>query len=152
MQTDKDLLALMSRDHVSVTTLFEDASKRSEASRHEIYLRIRTLLYSHLRAEEEIVYPLLAVDKGGGSLQENYVSEHSRIRELLGVLDSILPDHADWERYFGALKSHALDHFLKEERQLYPRLRAALSEDRLIELSGKFQHAKERHQAPATAA
>lgn len=100
------------------------------------------LLASHCRAEETVVYPILA-DVGHDGLTEQCQAEHLASDRLLDALMAT-PTGDDFEGYLRSLTDVVTWHHEREELQLLPHLRERLDPEQLDELTDIFAERRAR--------
>ena len=123
-----DWLALIQAHHAMIESAFNDVLSSADASsRAQAHKRLSYLLTAHSVAEENTVYPVLAIH---GLIQESdklYLDQaHAKV--MNAVLDLADDKGSEaWLERAQSLKSAVLLHAKQdEEGDLYPRLQAAL--------------------------
>lgn len=107
-----DAIEFLIHDHKSLEELFEKASFQN-------FVDLRTSLIRHVNLEEYVFYPgLLKSQKVEGTVLEAW-EDHNICMQLLQELDDT-EDEKIWTAKFNTLKKLVLDHFLEEERDLFP--------------------------------
>ncbi|MGE5351461.1 MAG: hemerythrin domain-containing protein [Acidobacteriota bacterium] len=94
-------------------------------------------LVVHFAAEEKILYPFVkGKDKALDSLFHEIMEEHKEIKKMI---ESLFQGEAGLEEKLDSLGSLLESHIRKEERELFPKIQQAFSEDELNELNGKIK-------------
>jgi hemerythrin superfamily protein len=139
-------IELIKQDHDVVEGLFrrwEEASS-GPADRRELVETIIRELSVHAAIEEQVLYPMMRQAlPDGDRLVEEALQEHQEAKEALAALDRRGPDDADFEPEVDSLVKDVRHHVQEEEGELLPKLESALSRDRLEDLGGKLEAAKE---------
>lgn len=141
---------LLKADHEKMRGLLtelNDTTTRAEKTRPQLLAKIRLELDAHATIEEEIFYP--AFQKAGDKSddQEMYfeaLEEHRAAGDL--VLPDLLDTDVTSEKFSGrakVLKELIEHHADEEEKEMFPRARALLSKDELIELGERMAQRKE---------
>ncbi|MEU6577369.1 hemerythrin domain-containing protein [Streptomyces sp. NPDC046805] len=100
-------------------------------------------LVRHSVAEEEYLYA--AVRKhvtNGDALADEEIEDHAKAEQIMKDLEGHEAGDAQFDRLIGTLMSEVRSHIADEEEHLFPKLRAACSEDTLYELGEKVRRAK----------
>lgn len=125
-------------DHNRIKRLFSEFDSADGSRRPELFSTIVAELARHESAEEEVVYPVLRKEVGeGDALADARISEENEAKEALAELEEIGVGNADFDVKFTALRDDVLEHAEREEQDVFPALRAAVSADRLQEM-GKW--------------
>lgn len=145
--TKQDALELLKSDHREIEQYFEmmEAARQTgsvDEQRHVAQSVVHGLSI-HAVAEEELVYPLMRkVLDDGDSLVEDALEEHQRAKELLDTIDGGDPASPEvgqaWDELVPLIKHHVQD----EEGEDFPKLLAAVGQERLYELGDKLAKAK----------
>ena len=142
-----DAIEVVTADHRAVEQLFtllqattvpQDSDLRLDLGR-----RIVHDLTVHTTIEEQVLYPAVRrfVD-GGDDLADRAVAEHQTVKDLLGKLDSAVPDDAGFLPAFRELEEHVSRHVHEEETELLPSLRDSVRGEVLYELGDALLRAK----------
>jgi hemerythrin superfamily protein len=142
---DQDVVDILTADHREVETLFAELESRQGTPEHRRELAdvVIAQLVRHAVAEEEYVYP--AARKAlpdGDQIAEHEISEHSDAERTMKELESVDPSDPRFEELLSHLTSTIRHHVQDEETDLFPRLRAAVAHEELVELAGKVTAAK----------
>jgi hemerythrin superfamily protein len=97
----------------------------------------------HEAAEEMYVWPTVRERLPDGSqLADRAISQEQEGKEVLARLDKADADDPDFEALLGEFIGAARDHIAFEENQVWPGLRAALTQAEASELGSKVEQAK----------
>jgi hemerythrin superfamily protein len=129
-----DVIDVLLADHRVIGKLLDEleAAERPEDIRR-LYLRIATELAAHEAAEQEVVFPALAVATGSGSGER--LGEHEEINDLLAEMQQLGPSSFAFTKRAAALVLDLRAHFECEEEYVFPRLRELFPPERLEELA-----------------
>lgn len=153
-----DALELLKADHDKVLGLFAAfdeclAGEAEDDEKADIVERICAELVIHAALEEQVFYPVVrsASGCGGEALVDGAEMAHADARELIGQLNAMYPDDADYDATVAVLGEATRQHMDAEEDMLFPAARSAgldleLLAGQLIERRRQLQHeAGERH-------
>jgi hemerythrin superfamily protein len=136
-----DALDLLHDDHEQVAALYEQlGSTDAPAERRALVDRMIRALAQHSEVEQEIFYPAIVgrVEGGPGFVGTN-LEEHRQAGELLRRLEGLSPEDRDFSPTVGALMKAVRVHVSAEEKQLFPRVRAALTGGELEEMAARIE-------------
>ena len=149
-----DALTLLKSDHRKVERLLA-RYRSANGNKADIVREITADLTAHMDAEERELYPLLRTSiEDGESLMEDAVQEHAEARGLLAELARGEEGSFDMDAKVATLR-RAIDHHVSdEEREIFPKARAALGKTRLIEIGSRLARVKQAAPSapPASAA
>lgn len=139
-KTEPDLIDLLTEDHRDVRAAFERLESASGATREELLEATITALVQHSVIEEQLLYPLARrMLPDGDEHARHDVTEHAEVERLmkrLERLDAGSPEHDTVQRQW---VTSTVAHIEEEERDLFPRLRAACDPEELLRLAGHAQ-------------
>lgn len=120
----------LAAEHDMVLALFDKmlATEDSQATQRKMLLmKISHALDKHAYAEEHVVYPALrqANDK---LVAEELEAEHGEVKTFLYRLSNMAPDSAEWIPTVTEFRTALSAHIRMEEDEVFPRLRAGISE------------------------
>lgn len=138
---------LLTDDHDTVRDLFAKFRSAKEADdsaemrtlQQQIFEEIET----HSRIEEDVFYPA-ARDAGDDELTEMVaegVQEHHVVKVLMREVEA-LSDEEVFVAKMTVLMENVEHHAEEEENELFPKVRTALSEERLDQLGAELEAAK----------
>ncbi|CAM5627595.1 Hemerythrin OS=Streptomyces pilosus OX=28893 GN=GCM10010280_48560 PE=4 SV=1 [Streptomyces pilosus] len=100
-------------------------------------------LVRHSVAEEAYLYPAVREHvPGGDALADRELEDHATAEQTMKDLEGCDADDAEFDRLIGSLMSEIREHVADEERNLFPKLRAACSTEELDRLGEKVRQAK----------
>lgn len=146
-----DAIDMLKHDHRMVEQLFRDyqAAASPDQRRGVVDIMIRELS-KHAAVEEEMFYPLASrVLPDGESRVRRHLDQHKHLKRDLAALDGLHVQAADGTATDEALQRLQHDiarHVEQDERDLMPKVRAAVDEQALTELGSALDQAK--HVAP----
>jgi hemerythrin superfamily protein len=143
--TGQDVVDVLTADHREVEALFVELESRQGTPEHRRQLAhvVIAELVRHAVAEEMYVYP--AARKAlpdGDQIAEHEISEHSDAERTMKKLESLDPSDPRFDEVLAHLTSTIRHHVQDEESDLFPRLRAAVAHEEMVELAGKVEAAK----------
>jgi hemerythrin superfamily protein len=140
-----DLIAELVKDHREVQEAF-DALLAPQVPTEERASTVRyviTELVRHSVAEEQHLYPLARrVLDDGDQLADHELAEHAEVERLLKQLEQTDMMEASFEPTLHRMMTDVRHHIEEEERDLFPRLQRACSDDELRELGDAIRAAK----------
>jgi len=138
-----DVTKLIEQEHREVEALFQDFKDSGDAA---FVSKICDELDAHAAAEEEAFYPVVRDDgPSGKKLANEATNEHGEARQLIGrIRRTSDPDHI--VELVNELEQAVNHHVEEEEKDMLPRARDALGEDRLVAIGSGYQFAKARAQ------
>ncbi|MGK5737995.1 hemerythrin domain-containing protein [Micromonospora sp. URMC 103] len=142
---DQDVVDVLTADHREVEALFVELESRQGTPEHRRQLAdvVIAELVRHAIAEEMYVYP--AARKAfpdGDEVAEHEISEHSDAERTMKDLEGVDPSDPRFDELLAHLTGTIRHHVKDEEGDLFPRLRAAVAKEELVELAGKVNAAK----------
>lgn len=142
-----DAVDLLMSEHRLVEQLFLqlDAAVAAgeEADQRELADRIVTELSVHAAIEEEVLYPAARQVPGTTSMVDESLAEHAELKVLLTQLHGKDPGDDDFVEGFGRARELVTHHVGEEEGELFPKLREALDEHKLVTLGNNLAKARE---------
>jgi hemerythrin superfamily protein len=122
--TTDDVVDLLVGQHMQIRDLFTEVAHATGTARKEAFDRLVRLLAVHETAEEEIVHPMARRQLDGGQdLIDDRLSEEKQAKEALAHLESLGPDHPEFDAALDALRQAVLAHARSEERYEFGYLR-----------------------------
>jgi hemerythrin superfamily protein len=126
-----DIYAYIIRDHRRLSGMMDDLmSIRVSAVRQTLFDRMREDLCAHNDAEERTFYAALeqaTQTQAMNDTLEHSEHEHHEMKALMHVLSRLSTGSEDWLEKFGELKFAIENHIAKEEGEIFPRAKNALS-------------------------
>jgi hemerythrin superfamily protein len=141
---ETDGITLLEQDHRTVERLYEEYQSATDADRkQQIVHTITRELSIHAEIEEMHLYPLAAdVVDDGEDLAEHSKEEHQEVKETLDQIDSMSVGDEGFDEKLAEMMADVSHHVAEEESELFPKLRASIDDERLMELGRKLQTAK----------
>jgi hemerythrin-like domain-containing protein len=144
----KSVLTLLKEDHAKVRKLLEQLDKaQAPGRRDELLEKISQEVEVHTRLEEEIFYPAFheaSRKKEDGKLFHEAIAEHGAVKL---ILPDLLQTERDSEEFAGkakVLKDLIEHHAEEEEKELFPRAKALLSDEELQDLGARVEERKQQ--------
>ncbi len=142
---DRDVVDVLTADHREVEVLFVELENRQGTPEHRRHLAdvVIAELVRHAIAEEMYVYPAARkVLPDGDEIAEHEIAEHADAERTMKELEAVDPSEPRFDELLAHLTSTIRHHVQDEENGLFPRLRAAVAREELVELAGKVETAK----------
>lgn len=140
-----DVVNILTTDHKEMMELVGQIKRTSDADQRRATADILIAeVMRHAVAEEMFVYPSMEKHVPNGTQEvEHDKQEHDEIVQVMKQLeDGDASDPVFMER-LGKLEELLRHHADDEESKQFPKLRAHLSDDQLVEMGDKVQKAKE---------
>jgi hemerythrin superfamily protein len=142
-----DAITLLKQDHKTVKGLFQQFDKAGDnahAKKREIVDKLIEELSVHAAIEEQIFYPAAraAVEDAEDEVLES-LEEHHVVKWLLSELDGMDPTAERFTAKVTVLKENVLHHADEEEKELFPKVRAAMGRKALQELGERLEKNKD---------
>jgi hemerythrin superfamily protein len=144
--TPTDVITFLTEQHREVEDMFaqlKDMDGATDEKAQRLAEQVVTFLVKHSVAEEIYLYP--AVRKAlpdGDNLADHELSEHDKAEQTMKQLEKFTPEQAQFWPTVQQLISEIRHHVSEEENNLFPKLRAACSEQELQDLGRKVQQAE----------
>jgi hemerythrin superfamily protein len=142
-----DATALLETDHRTVDQLFrqyENLGSTNPTARRAPVDRIIRELSIHAAIEEQVLYPAVRRElPDGPGMADEAFQEHQEAKEILRRLDQMDPGDFEFDSAVTELIKDVRHHVDEEESDMFPKLRSALSQERLTELGRQMQEAKQ---------
>jgi hemerythrin superfamily protein len=140
---DRDVVDILTTDHHEVLELVSQIPSADPAQRRDMADTIIAELMRHSVAEEMYVYPAMRDHLPDGDSQVQHdIEEHQQLVEVMKELEGHDAADARFLETLGRLEQLLRDHVTDEERDQFPRLRAQLTRDQLVEIGAKVETAK----------
>ena len=141
------VITMLTSDHRAIEKLFErfeKAGPRDDETKREIVGRIVDELSAHAAIEEQVFYPTIRHEVDGVEDQTlEALEERHVVKWLLSELESMAPYDERYTAKTTVLIESVRHHVKKEELDLYPKVRWALSTKQLSDLGAALAQAKE---------
>jgi hypothetical protein len=151
-----DFITLLTEDHRRVEQLFKQFDETADP---EVALQVCLELSVHSTVEEEMLYGLYSakVDNAGAAEAR---AEHQEAKDLIMALESMDPASDEFVTTMTKLKTAVLHHVDEEEREIFPKMLAALPDTapllgdemaaRKVEVEAQLRADREVGMAPST--
>lgn len=134
-----DVFALVTKDHQNIRALLrflEESESIPQAD--ELFAELDRSLRMHTLAADEVLYPAIySALKIAGAAERAY-AEHTQARKLLSDLRQMNPTSPDYLNTVRQLHT-AIEHHLKQEEKLFPKIKKAMKPDQLSRLADAFR-------------
>jgi hemerythrin superfamily protein len=142
--TDNDVLDVLVTDHREFCELIELITITVDpAHRRELADQLISELVRHSVAEEMYVYPAMRDHvPDGDEAVEHDTQEHKELEVLMKQLEGVDAKRADFLQIVDKIAEVLDDHIDDEEKEQFPKLRAHIPAEKLVELKGKVETAK----------
>jgi hemerythrin superfamily protein/carbon monoxide dehydrogenase subunit G len=140
----EDVVDVLTTDHRDVTDLVQQIRRATDAgTRRDLADVMISELVRHAVAEEMYVYPAMKTHlPDGDAAVEHDIAEHKELERTMKELEAVDPSNPRFDSLIVQLETTLADHVSDEESEQFPRLRAAIPRDELVQLAGKVQAAK----------
>jgi hypothetical protein len=140
---DPTIFDIITEDHRAVARLLERLVVEPDLGRRErLFVEIRQALDLHTRAEETVIYDLLAEQEHCVPLIQRGWQEHESLRRTRGELDRMAVDDARWPAALDELIRGVVALVEREEDELFAAVRGVLDDDQARTVAGTFSAAK----------
>ncbi|NML05900.1 hemerythrin domain-containing protein [Sphingomonas sp. G-3-2-10] len=119
-------------EHRAVAKIFDaiEATDESATLRRSLLLaQLKHALTKHAIEEENVIYPALR-DAGNKDAADLLVKEHGYVKQYLYELANTPSTTPEWMQIVSRFRADLEDHVAEEENNLFPMLRATLSEEK----------------------
>jgi len=135
-----DAVALLTADHNEVRSMFREAESAGPQQKHQLFLRMRDALKAHTTVEEEIFYPALEQQMAAEIREAR--SEHKTVDQLLMQMGNIQAEDIRFTEMLRELMQNVEHHAGEEEKEMFPKSREMLGDDKLRQLGEQMQQRK----------
>ncbi|MFB7664031.1 hemerythrin domain-containing protein [Kitasatospora sp. NPDC056138] len=137
-----DAIVVLKEDHKEIRRLFrefEAAGEDAKATKHNLVDKIVEALTVHTYIENEVMYPKVRelVPELERDILESY-EEHHVADVLCGELDAMGPDDERFDAKTAVLIEVVRQHIDEEEKDWFPKVRAALGRTALQQLGARM--------------
>ena len=141
-----DLLEQQHREVEELFEEFEEAGERATKTKERVCREIMNQLTVHAEIEEKLFYPESKQEDTEELLREA-VEEHLAMKRILAdMLESDAQDE-QFEARVKVLKEQVEHHVEEEEKELFPKVRKALSKEELEDLGDRMETLAEELEA-----
>ncbi|MEU1587391.1 hemerythrin domain-containing protein [Micromonospora sp. NPDC005710] len=143
---DSDVVDILISDHRSIEAVLVELATRQGTAEHRRRLADVAIaeLVRHSVAEEAYVYPIAReVLPDGDQIADREIAEHADAERTMKELESAEPSSPRFDELLVQLTSLVRHHVSDEEKELFPRLRAATAREELVEAAARVTAIKE---------
>lgn len=144
--TPTDVTTFLTVQHREVDDIFAQLEEMDGATTEKVERLARqvvTDLVKHSVAEEIYLYPAVRETvPGGDEIADHEISEHEKAERTMKRLEALTPDEPDFWPTLHELMAEIRHHVEEEEEELFPKLRASCSPERLRELGREVERAE----------
>lgn len=147
-QDQRDVIEVLTHDHAEVEQMFTQlqtlrgmTGEGAERQRKDLVDQVTIELVRHSVAEEAEVYPRVA-EKISDAEAEQAKQEHAEAEEVMKRLAKLQPGDPTFDDDLAALMLGVREHVAEEEGQMFPHMRAAFTQEELVELGAKVEAVK----------
>ena len=140
---------LLEQQHREVEELFEElegAGENAKKTRERLCRELADALAVHAEIEEKLFYPESKQENTEEILRES-LEEHLSMKRLLADILEGEPDDDQFDARIEVLKEQVEHHVEEEEKELFPKVRKALSREELEDLGTRMQSLAEELEA-----
>ncbi len=139
-----DVLEKLTFDHKVVERLFDDLKAKPVGDgRKAVFMNLVSELLTHVFIEEHALYPAIRTAVAGGDeLVDAAVEEHQALKTTLARLETLDPNDHEAEVLLAHLQRDFGNHMDQDEQVLFPMLRSAVDEGRLLDLAEVLERAR----------
>jgi hemerythrin-like domain-containing protein len=140
---------LLEQQHREVEELFEElegAGENAKKTRERLCRELADALAVHAEIEEKLFYPESKQENTEEILRES-LEEHLSMKRLLADILEGEPDDDQFDARIEVLKEQVEHHVEEEEKELFPKVRKALSREELEDLGTRMQSMAEELEA-----
>jgi iron-sulfur cluster repair protein YtfE (RIC family) len=142
-----DIFKQLKKEHLEVTSLFEQCKKAAPAERKKLLMKIEAELVPHARAEEKTLYARLYESQSEASGELDRVNEayeeHALVDKLLKELKGLSVDDEMWLAKLAVIKENVEHHVKEEEQELFDLAKDALDKEEQKEILDEYNEQKE---------
>ena len=136
-----DAIELLTGDHRRADRLLFQATAGTPTE--DVVNEIIRELSVHATIEEQVLYPAVRQElPDGDQLADHALEEHQEVKETLANLESLDASGPEAAALLQQLASSFREHVHEEETQLFPKLTASITADRLEEMGEAMAKAK----------
>ncbi|MFF1650942.1 hemerythrin domain-containing protein [Streptomyces sp. NPDC058240] len=146
MEPGGDVIVELMADHRELEALFAQIELQpiDHPRRRVLADRLTAELVRHTVAEELHLYPVVRKHvPHGAALADKELADHAGVERMLKDLEDLSVDDPQFNDTIAKLKFEVASHVREEERELFPKLAAALPPEKLDELGYLVRRARE---------
>lgn len=141
---EQDVIDLLMSEHREVESLLDQiAQTEQQPNARDIADQVIAMLIKHSVAEEMYVYPAMEEYLEDGKQEvEHDKQEHQELEELLKQLEGLEVADPQFPQCVSRIQEVLADHVSDEESEQFPKMRAAIPAEKLVELRAKVEMAE----------
>jgi hemerythrin superfamily protein len=141
--TQPDAIEVLTTDHNEVDQMFAQLESLPDGQQKDALVReVVKELSVHAAIEEQVVYPVMRRSlTDGDSKVEEAIDEHQKVKETLAAIERA-DSSAQRDQHLQSLVKDVRHHVKEEESELFPELRAAVSEQEIRQMGAQLEAAK----------
>ena len=141
---EQDVVDILTSDHHEVLDLIQQIKATTDAdTRRDLTDTVISELVRHSVAEEMYVYPAMRKHlEDGDEAVEHDVAEHKELETTMKELEGADAGSSQFVGLIAQLEDILRDHVSDEENEQFPRLRAKIPREELVEMAAKVDAAK----------
>jgi hemerythrin superfamily protein len=141
---EQDVVDLLTTDHHEVLDLLQQIKVTTDTEeRRDLADTVISELVRHSVAEEMYVYPAMRKHlPDGDAAVDHDIEEHKELEKTMKKLESVDAQSAEFDQLLAQLETILRDHVTDEESEQFPRLRAQVPREELVEIGQKVETAK----------
>jgi hemerythrin-like domain-containing protein len=149
--TPKDAIAVLKHDHQAIERLFKEferTGEKEQRKKKKLVKQIVQELSGHAQIEEQVFYPEVQSAVEANELALEAMEEHDLVKVLLQQLETMTPEEERFQSKATVLMELVRRHVKKEERDMFPAIRKALTAAQLKDLGTRLVEGKKAMQSP----
>jgi hemerythrin superfamily protein/ribosome-associated toxin RatA of RatAB toxin-antitoxin module len=141
---EEDVVDILTTDHREVTDLIAQIRATTDSgARRDLADMMISELVRHAVAEEMYVYPAMKQHLADGEAAvEHDIAEHKELERTMKELEAVDGSDPRFDALITQLDGVLTDHVSDEEDEQFPKLRASIPRDELVQIGRKVQAAK----------
>jgi len=127
-----DWLEGLTAEHAAVRKVFdalEATDEKATGKRNFLLMQLKHALAKHAVEEENVIYPALR-ESGQVEAADELNREHGYVKQYLYELENSPSSSPEWGAKVRKFRADIEQHMAEEENDLFPRLRAGLSDEK----------------------
>jgi hemerythrin superfamily protein/carbon monoxide dehydrogenase subunit G len=140
----EDVVEILTTDHREAMGLVQQIRSAADGeTRRDLADTLISELVRHAVAEEMYVYPAMKQHlPDGEAAVEHDIAEHKELEQTMKELEAVDASDPRFDTLITQLETILTDHVSDEETEQFPRLRASIPREELVQLGQKVQTAK----------
>ncbi len=138
-----NVIEMLEADHGRIRSLFSDIEGTNDSQEIQDYFdKIDNILTIHAQAEELVLYPELRNYEDTVELIEQGHQEHTESDQMVLAIKSKSPNESEFKQKVSELQEFILNHLDEEEKDLFPKVRQYLNDEKLEQLATQLKETK----------